>query len=232
MNNDEYLGESYNPGDSHYRAYVGPPIDYDLIAAMVFNLLTSVGLKQHHKLIDVGCGSLRLGRLLLPYLNKENYIGIEPNKWLVEDGIINEVGQSLIDVKKPQFIFDTDLKNINSTLQADFVVAQSIFSHCGNDLLLEWFIDLFENTNEESLSLVTFIEGENDCSQNGWIYPGCVSYTEDYIKKLASDVGFRYIKLNWFHPRQQWVALIKGCKTHYFEDNEGEVSWNLQNAKL
>ena len=36
-------------GDDHYRAYVGPPWDYDLISAMVFNLLTCAGLRlvQH-----------------------------------------------------------------------------------------------------------------------------------------------------------------------------------------
>ncbi len=58
----ENLGLGLKPGDSHYRAYVGPPEDYDLIAAMTFNLLTTLGLRQHHSLIDIGCGSLRIGR--------------------------------------------------------------------------------------------------------------------------------------------------------------------------
>src|SRR5437879_7690102 len=77
------LGLGLKPGDPHYRAYVGPPEDYDLIAAMTFNLLTTLGLRQHHSLLDVGCGSLRIGRLLIPYLNRGKYFGIEPNEWLV-----------------------------------------------------------------------------------------------------------------------------------------------------
>ena len=64
-----------SPGDNHYRAYVGPPKDYDLVSAMVFNLLTCLGLRQHHRVLDIGCGSLRSGRLLIPYLNKGNYFG-------------------------------------------------------------------------------------------------------------------------------------------------------------
>jgi len=44
----ESLGVGLKPGDAHYRAYVGPPEDYDLIAAMTFNLLTTLGLRQHH----------------------------------------------------------------------------------------------------------------------------------------------------------------------------------------
>lgn len=101
----ENLGLNLKPGDSHYRAYVGPPQDYDLIAASVFNLLTNNGLRQHHKLLDIGCGSLRLGRLFIPYLNRGKYIGVEPNKWLVSEGIKNEVGKDLVRIKKPHFFF-------------------------------------------------------------------------------------------------------------------------------
>ena len=108
------LGLDLNPGDEHYRAYVGPPKDYDLVSAMVFNLLTSIGLRQHHRLLDIGCGSLRVGRLLIPYLNQKNYFGVEPNKWLVEDGIANEIGKDLVKIKKPTFSFHTSMDEFNS----------------------------------------------------------------------------------------------------------------------
>ena len=50
--NREDLGLGLKPGDPHYRAYVGPPEDYDLIAAMTFNLLTTLGLRQDHSLLS------------------------------------------------------------------------------------------------------------------------------------------------------------------------------------
>src|SRR5687768_14538688 len=95
------LALDLQPGDDHYRAYVGPPRDYDLISAMVFNLLTSIGLRQHHRVLDIGCGSLRVGRLLIPYLNEGLYVGVEPNKWLVDDGIANEIGMDQVRIKQP-----------------------------------------------------------------------------------------------------------------------------------
>src|SRR3972149_10720697 len=101
----ESLGLRLRPGARHYRAYVGPPKDYDLVAAMTFNLLTTLGVRQHHTVLDIGCGSLRIGRLLVPYLNVGNYVGIEPNKWLVDDGIQREIGQDQIRIKQPQFYF-------------------------------------------------------------------------------------------------------------------------------
>src|SRR5213083_2204394 len=126
----EHLGLGLKPGDPHYRAYVGPPEDYDLIAAMTFNLLTTLGLRQHHSLLDVGCGSLRIGRLLIPYLNRGKYFGVEPNKWLVEEGITRELGETLVEIKHPIFFFSNSPDSIAKAETAfNFAVAQSIFSH-------------------------------------------------------------------------------------------------------
>src|SRR5688572_4495446 len=95
-------------GDRHYRAFVGPPATYDIIAASQFNLLTSLGLRDHHKLLDIGCGSLRGGRLFIPYLQPESYYGIEPEQWLVEDGIENEIGHDQIALKSPRFDYNAE----------------------------------------------------------------------------------------------------------------------------
>lgn len=52
-------------GDQDYRAFVGPPAKYDVMGALQLSVLTSLGLRQEHKLLDVGCGSLRAGRFFL-----------------------------------------------------------------------------------------------------------------------------------------------------------------------
>ncbi len=103
-NDHEDLGLGLKPGDPQYRAYVGPPEDYDLIAAMAFNLLTTLGLRQHHSLLDIGCGSLRIGRLLIPYLNRGKYFGVEPNEWLVDEGIRRELGETLVRNQTPDIL--------------------------------------------------------------------------------------------------------------------------------
>ena len=79
------------PGDKNYKAYVGLPDRYDFMGATQFRLLTSLGLRAHHKLLDFGCGSLRAGKLFIPYLDAANYHGQDPNEWLIRDGIENEL---------------------------------------------------------------------------------------------------------------------------------------------
>src|ERR1700724_2187949 len=79
-------------GSPLFRAYVGPPRQFDFMGAPQFRLLTTLGLREHHSVLDFGCGSLRAGRLLIPYLLPGRYYGLEPNRWLVEDGISRQLG--------------------------------------------------------------------------------------------------------------------------------------------
>ena len=59
---DDRYGLGLRPGDPHPRAYVGPPQDYDLIGGIQFSLLLAAGLRETHRVVDVGCGSLNLAR--------------------------------------------------------------------------------------------------------------------------------------------------------------------------
>src|ERR1041385_7119328 len=186
----ESLGVGLKPGDAHYRAYVGPPEDYDLIAAMTFNLLTTLGLRQHHSLLDIGCGSLRIGRLLIPYLNRGKYCGIEPNEWLVDEGIRRELGETLVQIKRPTFFFSDSPDMITQAKIAfDFAVAQSIFSHCGLDLIKGWLSAISPSLAQNGALVATFLIGEEDSAQTGWIYPECVNYRPATLKRAAEDVS-------------------------------------------
>ena len=227
----ESLGVGLKPGDAHYRAYVGPPEDYDLIAAMTFNLLTTLGLRQQHLLLDVGCGSLRIGRLLIPYLNRGKYFGVEPNKWLVEEGIKRELGEALLEIKRPTFFFSGSPEAITQAkVLFHFAVAQSIFSHCGLDLIKEWLSAISRSLAEDGALLATFLAGEEDSPTKGWVYPECVNYRPATMRQAAADAGLRFELLDWKHPRQTW-ALFAAPKFDSGWFKNKPLTWNTGVAK-
>ena len=210
------------PGDNHYRAYIGPPRDYDFIAAMVFNLLTCMGLRQEHKVLDIGCGSLRVGRLLIPYLNQANYFGIEPNKWLVEDGVRNEIGQDMVKIKSPTFSYNTSLVDFKDNLNLKYAFAQSIFSHCGIDLISEWLTQLHPHLQSDGALLATVLFNDEDFEGNGWVYPECVEFK---METIANHCGFGFKTLDWPHPRQTWCLFYKD--DFNLEDSDiGQITWS------
>jgi SAM-dependent methyltransferase len=224
--NREDLGLGLKPGDLHYRAYVGPPEDYDLIAAMTFNLLTTLGLRQHHSLLDVGCGSLRVGRLLIPYLNCGKYFGVDPNEWLVEEGICRELGKSLVEIKRPTFFFTDSPERIAQAENAfNFALAQSIFSHCGLDLIKGWLSAISHSLAEDGALVATFLISEDDSPRTGWIYPDCVNYRPATLKRAAAEVNLRFEILDWKHPRQTWALFTApGFDSSWF--NGRPLTWN------
>ena len=59
-----------------HREYVGKPEAFDLLGGRHFVLLYLLGLREHHCVLDVGCGSLRSGRLLIQYLAPGRYYGL------------------------------------------------------------------------------------------------------------------------------------------------------------
>jgi SAM-dependent methyltransferase len=230
--NREDLGLGLKPGDPQYRAYVGPPEDYDLIASMTFNLLTTLGLRQHHSLLDIGCGSLRIGRLLIPYLNRGKYFGVEPNEWLVGEGIKRELGETLVQIKRPTFIFSDSPDTVaRAKVSFDFALAQSIFSHCGLDLIKGWLSAVSRSLAQGGALVATFLPGEEDSPRTGWIYPECVNYRPATLERAAAEANLRFQILDWKHPRQTW-ALFAAPKfdSTWFKDHP--LTWNaaLENA--
>jgi cyclopropane fatty-acyl-phospholipid synthase-like methyltransferase len=223
----EDLGLGLKPGDPQYRAYVGPPEDYDLVAAMAFNLLTTLGLRQNHSLLDIGCGSLRIGRLLIPYLNRGKYFGVEPNEWLVDEGITRELGETLVQIKRPTFFFSDSPDTIaQAKIAFDFAMAQSIFSHCGLDLIQAWLSAISGSLAQDGVLIATFLIGEEDSAQSGWIYPGCVNYRPATLERAAKDVNLRFEILDWKHPRQTWALFAApGFNSTWFKDRP--LTWNI-----
>jgi len=228
---DESLGLGIAPGGDHYRAFVGPPEDYDLVSAMSFTLLTCLGLRQHHKLLDVGCGSLRIGRLLIPYLNAGHYTGIEPNGWLIEDGVRRELGRDQVVVKRPVLHVADNARDLPGVERFDYALAQSIFSHCGPDLFQQWLHDISARLAEGGALAATYLIDEKDCEQSGWIYPGCVSYRTETVAAMARKAGLGLLVLDWKHPRQTWALFYKpGFDVSWIKD--GQISWNARMARL
>jgi SAM-dependent methyltransferase len=199
-----------HPGDAHYTAYVGFPALYDVMGASQFALLFTLGLRSFHKLLDLGCGSLRAGRFLVSYLDAGHYYGLEPNRWLIEEAIAKEVGHDLVALKRPNFAHNDEFRADAWDTKFDFVLAQSIFSHTGQDLLRQALDNLRQVMSVTGRIVATFVEGDADHAQPGWLYPLCCHYRPLTIQAFVRDAGLKGVRIPWYHPNDQtWYVLAK-----------------------
>jgi hypothetical protein len=207
--NNVDLGADHPIGSHHYRAFVGPPQKYDLVAANQFNLLTSLGLREHHYFLDIGCGSLRGGRLFIPYLLPNRYFGIEPEQWLLEEGINQNCGNDLIKIKSPHFCNDQNFTLSKFGKNFDFILAQSIFSHASKEQIKHCLSEAKKVMTSTSIFAATFIKGDINNNSNKWLYPECGTYTLDFMLKLIESEGLSCKLLKWDHPNDQtWLAIV------------------------
>jgi SAM-dependent methyltransferase len=200
------------PGADHYRAYVGPPDRYDFISASQFALLFACGLRDRHRVLDFGCGSLRLGRLLIPFLRSDRYFGIDPNRWLIEEGFARELGGSIAAIKNPRFDHNADFCCDVFDTRFDFVVAQSILTHCGPDIGERLIGEMSKVLAPGGKILFTIFEASDRNAlpdRMGWIYPGCISYGAAQIERLCQGAGLHLRRLPWHHPEAVWYAAAR-----------------------
>ena len=206
----ETQAKTLQAASEHYTAYVGPPDQYDFMGGSQFALLFLLGLREHHKVLDFGCGSLRAGRLLIPYLNPGNYYGIEPNTWLIEDAVARQLG-GMERLKTPHFSSSESFEADVFGETFDFILAQSIFSHSGPTLTEKALRSFGRSLRPGGLCVVTFREGDEDTPE-GWFYTGLtargtVRYRPSLISTLIANAGLKSARLPWKHPRQTWWLL-------------------------
>ena len=198
-------------GDDNYRAYVGPPNRFGLLTLSQMSLLAALGLKETDHVLDFGCGSLRLGRSLIPFLREGRYYGIDPNLWLIDDGFAYETGQDLRDLKKPVFSGSDAFDCTVFDRRFDFIMAQSIITHSGAEntrKLLQSFAGALE---EDGIAVLSYLKGEPgaDLPAEPWTYPFNVAYPEEWLSSVCAEAGLIWRELDWHHPGATWAAIVR-----------------------
>jgi hypothetical protein len=62
------------------------------------------GCKPDSKVLEVGCGNLPAGIQPMQYLQRGNYVGVDPNKWLQQTAMKNRRVRQLVKEKQARFL--------------------------------------------------------------------------------------------------------------------------------
>jgi hypothetical protein len=187
-----------------HRAYVGGM--WGEIGRVQFDFIVGQGLKRQDILVDVGCGSLRGGRLFIAYLDPEHYLGIDHNEWLIEAGLKHEIPKRLQEKKRPQFVISERFEFSKFGKRPDYGIAQSLFSHLTKDDILLCLANLRAEMQAGGRFYATFVpkgflpkaytnpEHSNDRQT--------FQYDAEEILAIGRQAGWqgRYIG-DWGHPR-------------------------------
>ncbi|WP_234046927.1 class I SAM-dependent methyltransferase [Streptomyces adelaidensis] len=102
---------------------------WERLGRMQFDYLVGHGLQPHHRILEIGCGNLRAGRLFIDHLDTGHYYGID-----ISPAILMEAQRTLVreglQSKLPYLTLVADLSfSFLPDGHFDVVHAHSVFSH-------------------------------------------------------------------------------------------------------
>lgn len=120
----------------------GAKYDFERVGRAGFEVLLTEGLRPSSRVLDVGCGALRLGYWLLRFLDPGCYFGIEPNREMLELGLRELVEPEVVERAGAHFDSGDQFDFSVFGERFDFVVARSIWTHASKtqiDTMLDSF---------------------------------------------------------------------------------------------
>jgi len=185
------------------RGYVGGL--WDELGDLQFKFLLGRGLRPEHVLLDIACGSLRLGHRVIPYLDTGNYLGIDIKEDLIEHGKTVEIGDDLYRIKQPEFVISGLFEFEKFSKRPDTAIAQSLFTHLTLDDIALCLANLATYRKDHTVFYATFneidapVDNPSESHSHGYF-----RYTRTQMEQIGTDTGWKmdYIG-DWKHPRNQ-----------------------------
>lgn len=181
-------------------ADVGGIIKHDILSIIQFAILCRLNIRMFSNVLDIGCGSLSLGKLLIPFLNEGNYYGIEPNKLVLQQNLKNELGNGIKKAKKPNFYHFDDFRLSRIDQKIDLAMAHSVFTHASEKQIRTCLKEMQLVLNPQGVFASNFNVGESNYTGDDRVYPGGVSYTLEFIAEMGKDAGLKVIYCAWRTP--------------------------------
>jgi cyclopropane fatty-acyl-phospholipid synthase-like methyltransferase len=122
------------PGSADRHALVGDAWLAGMKRRFQFKFLSSRGLRPEHRLLDIGCGTLRGGIPLIDYLDCGNYVGVESRPKVLEEGR-RELVESGFEHKRPLLINAAHPAEIEPEAPFDFAWAFSVLFHMPDEVV-------------------------------------------------------------------------------------------------
>jgi SAM-dependent methyltransferase len=176
-----------------------------------FDYLIEQGLRPRDRMLEIGCGNLRAGRLFIDYLDTGNYFGLDisPEILLGAQRTVTEFG---LQAKLPYLLVVSDLSF--SFLPSSYftvVHAHSVFSHSPIDVISQCMANVGRVMAPGAVFDFTFHRTEGDEHDLlGWAY----YYRSETLLALARSHGLdARLMPEWkqFGGPQSKVRVTRPC---------------------
>lgn len=221
------------PGPYYDRAKVQARVDkgrhrdvvgglWEELGQLQIEFLRQNGLLPSHKVLDIGCGSLRAGVKLVSYLHRDHYWGVNINESLLSAGYEKEIAaMGLSDrLSRSNLICNGDFNFSAISIHINYALAQSVFTHLPLNYFRHCLLKLRRVISPDGRLFSTFFICPDDVPielpykhRVGGVVTRDISdpyhCRADDVRYLAENAGWKLEWLgDWNHPRDQKMAIL------------------------
>jgi SAM-dependent methyltransferase len=134
----------------------GPTWTFERVGRHGLEVLLEEGLTPGSRVLDVGCGALRLGYWLMRLLDPGHYFGIEPNQEMLNLGLHELVEPDVVERADAHFSANDDFDFSVFGETFDFVVARSIWTHASRAQISAMLASFAATASPKGVFLVSY----------------------------------------------------------------------------
>jgi SAM-dependent methyltransferase len=161
--------------DWHRIAIGGAGSAWERGAGRVYEFLRDAGLEPAHFLLDIGCGSLRAGSRLIPYLEPGHYVGVDRDAGLIEAGLAREIPADVASAKRPRLEVMDDFAFDRLGRRFDFAIAYYVFPALALNSIMRCLVGVGRVLAPDGRFYATFFENPDKRNLEPIQRPGALS---------------------------------------------------------
>ncbi|MEN8183957.1 MAG: class I SAM-dependent methyltransferase [Myxococcota bacterium] len=167
---------------------VGRPHLWKAKRQFQIDFLRAQGLEPHHQLLDLGCGTLRGGIVLIDYLDEAHYTGVEVRSEALAEGR-KELAEAGLEHKRPRLVQCDDVSSLFLDQRFDYVWAFSVLIHMEDEILDACLGCVARHLDAEGVFLANVNVGEEG-RPGAWQQFPVVQHPWEFYQTLARKHGF------------------------------------------
>jgi SAM-dependent methyltransferase len=175
------------------------------IGRFQFDFLVTHGLQSKHRFLDIGCGNLRLGACVIPYLDELGYVGIDISPRIVT-AALDTIRSFKLQNKLPRiFLVSETNYEFFPDNYFDVVNAHSVFSHLPAEEIEKVLREAYRVLKPGGWFDFTFKPGAkiSDYLKEDFFFP------EQFLLELATKCGYQPQPLKDWVYAQDKIRAIK-----------------------
>ena len=182
--------------------------------------LLQAGPRPESRVLEIGCGCLRIAYWLVRFLEPGCYCGIEPARTRVDFGLEYLFPADEIARKQPQFRYNADFDTSVFAMRFDYFIARSIWTHASKAQIETTLDGFVRDTTDSGVFLASYLPAQSadeDYSGASWVgtshesnVPGVVRHSLPWLIAQGERRGLRVELLDGIDcDSQYWMKLSK-----------------------